>query len=308
MFSWSFLHFAGPPNLIYSNGRGMRRKKNIRRERKGGGEGAQNDLLFPEARTYSYCGGHRLSSAQHSEHYSACFNDARSAGGRREAKIEIGELTWYQKTRREGGRQWRHQDWTFFLLNCLCPPPHSHLLLSFFPPPLKHRKCTSLSTSILKGSAKLSNLSAILYIIACLNPHWNLGCYATIIWPLISSPLLHFLFSVLPFASAGRQGNGLTTASLVEFLPITTLCLFNDLLQLSAAVWLDPADHMGSRPPLHTTEKLSVALMEESGWSPWFHQCNFYLSSNLSYLPIIDLRVKILCQACGHHCCSSLQV
>lgn len=76
----------------------------------------------------------------------------------------------------------------FFLLTLFTPTPSPIL-----PPPPLLRKCTSLSTSILKGSSKLSNLSAILYIIACLNPHWNLGCYATIIWPLVSSPRLHFL-------------------------------------------------------------------------------------------------------------------
>lgn len=43
-------------------------------------EGVQNNLLYPEARTSSYCGGHRLSAAPRSEHYSACFNDAQNGG------------------------------------------------------------------------------------------------------------------------------------------------------------------------------------------------------------------------------------
>lgn len=160
-----FLHYTTPPNLIYSNG--SKQKKKRERQR-----GVQNDLLFPEARTSSYCGGHRLSSAPRSEHYSACFNDAQSGRRGRESKIERGKLTQYQRVRDSEketsvGSGWRWEDWAiFFLPTRLTPTPSPT-----FPPPLLCRKCTSLSTSILKGSSKLSNLSAILYIIARLNPH-----------------------------------------------------------------------------------------------------------------------------------------
>lgn len=44
----------------------------------------QNNPLFPEARTSSHCGGHCLGAAPRSEHYSACFNDARIGWGREE--------------------------------------------------------------------------------------------------------------------------------------------------------------------------------------------------------------------------------
>lgn len=142
-----------PLNLIYSIG-SSRRKKKRERER-----GVQNDLLFPEARTSSYCGGHRLSAAPRSEHYSACFNDAQSGGRGREGEKE-------RDWRRRGGVDGDGRIGLFFLLTLFTPTPSPT-----FPHPLLCRKCTSLSTSILKGSSKHSNLSAILYIIACLNPH-----------------------------------------------------------------------------------------------------------------------------------------
>lgn len=187
-----FLHCpTPPPNLIYFIGSSRRTRE--------GDRGVQYDLLFPEARTSSYCGGHRLSAAPRSEHYSACFNDAHSGGRGRE-----------RKRRREWERETRKGEWMemrglgyFFPPTLFTPTPSPT-----FPPPLLLRKCTSLSTSILKGSSKLSNLSAILYIIACLNPHWNLGCYATIIWPLISSPSLHFLFHCFLSFQQGGRGRG----------------------------------------------------------------------------------------------------
>lgn len=105
------------------------------------------------------------------------------------------------------GSGWRWEDWAiFFLPTRLTPTPSPT-----FPPPLLCRKCTSLSTSILKGSSKLSNLSAILYIIARLNPHWNLGCYATIIWPLISSPPLHFLSCCFLSFQQGKAKEGVNS-------------------------------------------------------------------------------------------------
>lgn len=91
------------PNLIYSIGSRMEEKRGVHK----------NDLLFPEARTSSYCGGHCLGAALRSEHYTACFNDALSTGRRRRREGKNERRTEWE---REGvGRgAWRWEDWAIF--------------------------------------------------------------------------------------------------------------------------------------------------------------------------------------------------
>lgn len=107
-----------PPNPIYSIGNSKRR------ERKGEskGEAVQNNLRFPEARTSSYCGGHCLSAAPRSEHYSACFNDAQNGGGVGGWRSRLTE-----KERENRGSRWRWEDWAIFFYQHRSPHLLSYL-------------------------------------------------------------------------------------------------------------------------------------------------------------------------------------
>lgn len=84
--SWSLPPLSYPLQISFTS------LEVVREERE---RGVQNNLLFPEARTSSYCGGHCLGAAPRSEHYSACFNDAQNGGGKESERD-------YQRWREEG--------------------------------------------------------------------------------------------------------------------------------------------------------------------------------------------------------------